>query len=237
MTVGDLTTVQELAREVIGRADVVNRDSRYVVGIAGPPGAGKSTLAVLLRDAINQESGRKLAEIAPMDGYHFPNATLEAQRKMARKGEPDTFDVIGFVRQLTLLSGAANAEVVPWPTYDREKHDPVSGVLVFDNDTRIAITEGNYLLLDNQDGWSAVQKLLDEAWYLDASTDVIKERLLARQLASGKAMPEALAKVTGSDLRNAALVASGRDRADLVLRERDGNYYEVKPYDKSTSSR
>ncbi|WP_280496955.1 nucleoside/nucleotide kinase family protein [Nocardia asiatica] len=213
--------VSWLVRRVLERA----AQGRYVLGIAGPPGAGKSTLSVELRDAINSEAGGMVAEIAPMDGYHLGNDVLRATGSSARKGEPDTFDVDGYVAGLRRLRDTPVGEPVPWPTFDRSIDAPVPGGVVLDRQP-VVLTEGNYLLLDDFAGrrWSAVRALLDECWYLDAARDVIEHRLLERHIRGGRTPAAARDKVRDSDLRNADLVATTRERADLVLRRQADGY-------------
>ncbi|MEU7764035.1 nucleoside/nucleotide kinase family protein [Nocardia sp. NPDC049190] len=210
-----------LARRVVDR---VGR-GRYLVGIAGPPGAGKSTLSAVLRDAIDAEAGAAVAEIAPMDGYHLPNDVLRAMGSLARKGEPDTFDVAGYLAGLRLLRSAAIGELVSWPTFDRTIDTSVPDGVVIDHQS-IVLTEGNYLLLDDFEGrtWSAVRTLLDECWYLDAPRQVIAGRLLHRHIDGGRTPEAAATKVRDSDLRNADLIATTKARADLVLLEKGGRY-------------
>ncbi|MEU2252753.1 nucleoside/nucleotide kinase family protein [Nocardia xishanensis] len=213
--------LHRLVRRVLDRA-AERPERRYLLGIAGPPGAGKSTLAVLLRDAFPAAA----AEIAPMDGYHLSNERLRARGDLARKGEPDTFDVAGFVDNLRRLRGTARGTPVPWPTFDRELDEPTPAGVIFIGQ-RVVITEGNYLLLDDGCGWSAVREELDECWYLDADRDVLEDRLLERHRRGGKSAEAARTKVSESDLRNADLVGATRERADLVLRERGGRYLLV----------
>ncbi|WP_338768067.1 nucleoside/nucleotide kinase family protein [Nocardia vulneris] len=210
------------------RAHAAGRDGRYLLGIAGSPGAGKSTLSVALRDVLNREAGAPVAEVAPMDGYHLTNAVLRARESLARKGEPDTFDAAGFLANLRLLRDTPVGVAVPWPVFDRALDDPTPAGVVFDRQT-IAIVEGNYLLLDDAAGraWSAVRRLLDECWYLDAPRDVLAKRLLHRHLNGGRTPAAAQVKVRESDLRNADLVAATKSRADLVLLQRGGRYEPV----------
>lgn len=222
-----------LAQRVWARAALGS--GRYVLGIAGPPGAGKSTLSVALRAALDALAGGAVAQIAPMDGFHLSNAVLRATGRLARKGEPDTFDAAGYLANLGRLRDTPLGEPVPWPTFDRSIEEPVPGGVVFTQHA-IAITEGNYLLLDTTfdsdpdlAAWSGVRKLLDECWYLDAAREVLTERLLRRHILGGRSFAEATAKVTESDLRNADRIAPTSIHADLVLYEQDGRYYTLAP--------
>ncbi|MEV6772661.1 nucleoside/nucleotide kinase family protein [Nocardia sp. NPDC051030] len=226
MTRGSVeTSLAELAARIRRRAD--GQSGRFVLGIAGPPGAGKSTLARGVRDELNIAAGYRIAEVAPMDGFHFTNAQLRALGQLAHKGEPDTFDAAGYVALLRTLRDAPLGEPVPWPTYSRELHEPVSGGAVFDRQT-IVVTEGNYLLLDDpaHPDWSGVRALLDETWYLDVPRPIIEKRLVRRHMRGGRTLEAAKTKVIESDLLNARLVENTRPRADLTLRK-SGRAYRI----------
>ncbi|MFC4375672.1 nucleoside triphosphate hydrolase [Nocardia halotolerans] len=215
------------ANEVLSVGELAQRipvrNERFLLGIAGPPGAGKSTLAQLLHVELVR-AGRP-AVVAPMDGYHLRNDVLRARNALARKGEPDTFDASRFVADLRLLRDTPVGDPVPWPLFDRAIDEPTdNGVVV--RDERIVIVEGNYLLLTEAEapGWAEVRGLLDQCWYLDAPRPVLTERLLDRHTTGGRTPDEARHKVTSSDLRNAELVAASGHRADLVLTAAGSGY-------------
>lgn len=184
---------------------------RTIIGIAGPPGAGKSTVA----EALVCELG-PAAVLVPMDGFHLSNQVLQSLGRRDRKGAPDTFDVAGYVAMLQRLR-SPGADVVYAPAYLREIEEPIGSSIPVPPDAPIVITEGNYLLLDRHP-WRQVRDLLDAVWYLEADDAVRVRRLTARHVEFGKTPDAARAWAEGSDQRNADIVIASAHRADLVLR-------------------
>ena len=184
---------------------------RRILGIVAPPGAGKSTLAAALAEALGAQ-----AQVVPMDGFHLANAELQRLGRAHRKGAPDTFDADGYCNLLHRLRHQAAGETVYAPAYHREIEEGVAGAIAVQTDTRLIITEGNYLLLD--DGpWASVRDLLDEAWYLDVDDTLRQTRLLARHMRFGRSREDALAWIAGTDEPNARQIARSRPRAHWTL--------------------
>ncbi|MGW5051086.1 nucleoside/nucleotide kinase family protein [Actinokineospora sp. NPDC004072] len=181
-------------------------DRRRLLGICGPPGAGKSTLAARLADALG---GR--AALVGMDGFHLAQRELDRLGIAAVKGAPHTFDADGYADLLARLK-ARTDPVVYAPEFRREIEEPVACAVPVRRETPLVITEGNYLLL-----WPRVRALLDEVWYVDVPDDVRRERLRLRHEAHGRTPEQAWERTLGSDEANAVLIASTRDRADLVV--------------------
>lgn len=196
--------------------DRVAGSTRLIVGICGAPGAGKSTLAALLVDALN--TGRPGTAVGvPMDGFHLAASVIAGDDRATRRGAPDTFDPDGFAALLRRLR--ANTEALVYaPEYRREIEDPVAGAIPVPRGCPIVITEGNYLLHPDP-AWQRVREQLDEVWFLEApDEDARVAGLIERHERFGKSPEHARRHVLGSDEPNAVLVAGHRDGADLLLR-------------------
>ena len=191
-------------------ATLARRPGRAVLGITGPPGVGKSTLAERL---VTELAGD--AAYLPMDGFHLAHRVLAELGRVDRKGAPDTFDAAGYVAVLRRLRDPREGFVYA-PRFARDIEDSIAGAIPVGPSVPLVITEGNYLLLP--DGpWAQVRPLLDEVWYLDLPEPARLQRLIDRHMAFGRDAAQARARATGSDQRNATLIEASRDRADLVV--------------------
>lgn len=187
------------------------RGGRRLLGLAGPPGAGKSTLAAQVAAAYGER-----CVVVPMDGYHLAQSTLERLGRADRKGAPDTFDADGFVALLRRLRAPEPGRTVWAPEYRRDLRHGVTGAVAVPAHVPLVVVEGNYLLLDAY-GFGPVAGLLDASWFLAPEDDVRLARLVARHERFGKSPEAARAWSTGPDEANARRVADGAARADLVV--------------------
>jgi len=200
-------SIPELAERA---ARLVASTDRAILGITGPPGVGKSTLAEALVEELQPQ-----AVLVPMDGFHLDDAVLDALGRRDRKGAPDTFDAGGYVALLRRIRDRTE-DVVYAPRFRREIETAVAGAIPVPRDVPLVITEGNYLLADGE--FAAVRSLLTQCWFVDLDPLVRRRRLVARHVAHGRAEAEADRWVARSDDPNAELVESTRARADLVVR-------------------
>jgi pantothenate kinase len=197
--------------ELVARAQALaGSGGRRILGIAGAPGAGKSTVARRLVAQLGDG-----AVLVGMDGYHLAQAELRRLGRVERKGAPDTFDAAGYVALLRRLR-TPDAEIVYAPEFRRAIEEPIAGAVPVPPSTPLVITEGNYLLLDIPP-WSAVRELLDEVWFLAPDERTRRAWLFARHQRYGRTAEQAAERTTGSDERNARLVALTALRADLIL--------------------
>jgi pantothenate kinase len=198
-----------LAASILERA---GGSARFLVGIAGPPGAGKSTQAEALLAALNDRAPGTSA-LVPMDGFHLDNAVLSARGLLARKGAPETFDVDGFAATLGRIR-AADAPVAV-PVFDRDLDLARAGARCIDLAARVVLVEGNYLLLD-EPPWRALAEHFDLTLFLSVDEAELYRRLLARWRGYGLDPVAAEARADGNDMANARRILAARGRPDLI---------------------
>jgi pantothenate kinase len=205
----DVTALAQRALAVAGDR------GRAIIGIAGSPGSGKTTLARAVAKRANALVGAGTAVHLPMDGFHLANATLDALGRHDRKGAIDTFDGWGFVALLQrVLSERTN--VVYAPAFERTVDEPVAGSIPVPLEAWLIVAEGNYLLVDD-DPWSRIPSLLAESWFVATPEDERMRRLVDRHTRHGRTVDAATAWARDVDGANAVLIEASRGRATLVV--------------------
>ncbi|MUL45432.1 nucleoside/nucleotide kinase family protein [Mycobacterium sp. CBMA293] len=188
------------------------RSGRVVVGLTGPPGVGKSTVAARIVDEFNSTRS-DFAALVPMDGFHLSNAQLVRLRRKGRKGAPDTFDAAGYLATLTRVRDAYQTADVFVPQFDRAIEESVAAGLVVPASARLVVTEGNYLALPSN-GFAGARQLVDRLYYLRGVEAVRRQRLLARHITGGRSLIAAERWVIAVDEPNAELIAGTESRCD-----------------------
>lgn len=196
-------------------ARLLDAGARRILGLAGPPGGGKSTLAEALRATFGAH-----AVVVPMDGFHLAHAELQRLGRADRKGAPDTFDAAGYVALLRRLRVPVAGETVYAPAFRREIEEPIAGAIAVPAEVPLVITEGNYLLM-NEGPWAGVAALLDDCWYVDIDPALRTDRLVARHRQFGRSAEQAADWVSHTDEPNAQRIEATRERARSVFRWSD----------------
>ena len=197
-------------------AGLVRGDGRAVLGVVGCPGSGKSTFVDLLVASLTERLGGGPDAVAhvPMDGFHLADQALDRLGLRHRKGAPETFDPAGYAALLRRVRTDTGSTVYA-PAFERELEQPLAGAIAVPPETRLVVTEGNYLLLGGQ--WTEVRALLTEVWFVQVDEEMRVRRLVARHERFGKAPDAAADWVRTVDEPNAELVRPTARLADLVV--------------------
>ncbi|MBV2185756.1 MAG: nucleoside triphosphate hydrolase [Rhizobium sp.] len=202
-------TADDIAATIMRRAEGARR---FLVAIAGPPGAGKSTLAERLAEMLN--AAGEHAVVLPMDGFHIDNGILEDRGLLPRKGAPETFDVRGFADIVRAVR--AGDEEVLVPVFDRDREIAIASARSIGTKDRIVLVEGNYLLLDEAP-WSGLAPLFDFSIFVSPSMEKLERRLTARWQCYKLDASGIDWKLNGNDLPNARLIVENSRPADLTI--------------------
>jgi pantothenate kinase len=207
-----MTKTTSLEALIVRATELASTGRREILGIAGAPGAGKSTLAAQLVAAL----GTDHAVLVPMDGFHLANVLLVERGLRQVKGSIETFDDAGYANLLERIRNQQTPETIYAPHFDRNLEEPIAGAIPVDANTPLVITEGNYLLSD-EGRWPRARTALTETWYLEPPEDTRRRRLIERHMAHGKNEHEARQWALGSDERNAKMIQATAGNADRTI--------------------
>ena len=205
----ELSSIDEALSRIKDLA--LKHSGRFIIGIVGKPGAGKSTLTSHLIENLPKDS----VSLVPMDGYHLSNLQLKNLGLSDRKGAFNTFDSNGYVSLLKRINIETDQDIY-YPVFHREIEESYAADGVVLANTKIVLTEGNYLLFDKA-GWEKVAAELTEIWYININDDVRIDRLVKRHEFYGKDKESALNWATGTDEINAKIVESTAVKADVII--------------------
>ncbi len=202
----DVNDVASLLCEKSGKA------LRFMVGIAGPPGAGKSTVSAALRDALIAKG--ETAIVVPMDGFHFDDAVLNKRGHRPRKGAPFTFDVYGF--EVLLKRIKAREPDIAIPVFDRTMELSRAAADIVTDEAKFILVEGNYLFLQSAP-WDRLKSLFDFTLFINVAEAELERRLMSRIVAHGHDETYAKNWIASNDMLNIREVQEKSVVADLLI--------------------
>jgi pantothenate kinase len=194
---------------------LLDRPGRSVLGIAGAPASGKSTLAALLLAELERQRPGAAVGVG-MDAFHIGHRVLVRRGLTDVKGAPETFDAVGYIHLLQRIRSESGT--IYAPEFDRDIEDSLAHVVEIGPDVRLVVTEGNYLLLDSPP-WDGVREMLDEAWFVHLADDERRRRMVARHQRHGHDPESARSRTFGTDERNARLIDAAPNHPDLWIEQ------------------
>lgn len=209
----------------------------FLVALVAPPGAGKTTSAPIVSSFLDgthpdlRESGSSSSAasaylqniVLPMDGYHYPLATLRSMAHphelIYRRGAPETFDTQALRHDLAQIQNPDVPRVLV-PGFDHARGDPEPDVYCVDKSRHVVVIFEGLYFCHNEGSWTGIPDCFDFMIYIDVDMEVCLRRVKSRnQDIPGYTRDEMLRRCDDVDRRNAQLVLHcSPDRADLVIK-------------------
>eukprot|EP00472_Partenskyella_glossopodia_P010044 CAMPEP_0197538132 /NCGR_PEP_ID=MMETSP1318-20131121/58908_1 /TAXON_ID=552666 /ORGANISM="Partenskyella glossopodia, Strain RCC365" /LENGTH=211 /DNA_ID=CAMNT_0043096469 /DNA_START=951 /DNA_END=1586 /DNA_ORIENTATION=- len=193
---------------------------RFLVGLAGIPASGKTTLASKLVKSIKSKGVS--ACLLPMDGFHYSRAHLDTmpdpRLAHARRGAEWTFDAEGLEKVLTKI--ADSKELIQIPGFDHKEKDPKPGQHAVAQHDRIVLVEGLYLLMSKSKRWHAISNRFRLRCFLFTSFSTAEKRIVPRHVEAGIVQDEkqALQRWFENDKVNGMQILDGLDEAQIDVK-------------------
>lgn len=155
----------------------------YIIGMAGSVAAGKSTTARILQALLSRWPNHPKVDLVPTDGFLLPNAVLESEGLMNRKGFPESYDLPAVLRFLSdIKAGRRDVEA---PVYSHLFYDVQPGQTIKIDQPDVLIVEGLNVLQTGkppQDGKAIpyVSDFFDFSIYLDADIEILRTWYIER---------------------------------------------------------
>jgi pantothenate kinase len=209
---------ENLAKKIIEKYSSLHQD-RILMTLSGPSGTGKSVIAEILRLLISEMKPDFSFYAAGLDAFHYPNSYLEKTKDAhsvflkSVKGRYDTYDTKLLLEK---LSSFKKGEIVTFPKYSRELHEPVQDSLKISEQKALLFIEGLWFLR-NDEVWEAVRKHSSYNFSITANEDVIKSNTIKRHIAGSRSPLEAKLFYEKSDHENFEEIMRHRVKEDEVL--------------------
>ena len=188
-----------------------NDKNRHFIALSGPPASGKSTISEKIANDLSSKGYE--SNVLQMDGFHYDDQILKDKNLISKKGAPETFDVMGLA---SFLSRLKNESEVVVPIFDRSLELSRSSAVIIPKETKVIVTEGNYLLL-NSNPWKILQNFFDTTIMIQCEKSILEKRLLDRWKKFKLSDDQIHQKVYDNDLPNGINVIKNSSKADYNL--------------------
>ncbi|OXG46787.1 hypothetical protein J010_05247 [Cryptococcus neoformans] len=233
--------IQRLAEDIVETYFSQNTENRLLIGVAGPAGCGKSTIAFPLTNRINDilitrsaASCEKAisAVCVSLDGWHYTRAQLDQMDDPVKahwwRGAHFTFDQAGYRTFLDLLRiplSSAPSEI-PFPTFDHALKDPTLSPVPITHKDRLILIEGLYTLFDLS-GWKECAEMMDFKIWVDVNEETARRRLVKRNFEAGifDSLDACAARVDEVDMKNSEVLRAHASKPTHIFVSVDGQIY------------
>ena len=188
-----------------------NDKNRYFIALSGPPASGKSAISEKIANDLSSKGYQ--SNVLQMDGFHYDDQILKDKNLISKKGAPETFDVMGLASFLSRLKDESEVVV---PIFDRSLELSRSSAVIIPKETKVIVTEGNYLLL-NSNPWKILQNFFDTTIMIQCEKSILEKRLLDRWKKFKLSDDQIHQKVYDNDLPNGINVIKNSSKADYNL--------------------
>jgi len=180
-----VAATQRLFRAQQGFLGTEDAKMPYIIGVGGSVAVGKSTTARVLQALLARWPNVPKVDLITTDGFLYPNAILDREGLMEKKGFPDSYDLPALLRFLSDIK--AGRRQVLAPVYSHLVYDVVPNVWIEIDRPDILIIEGlNVLQTGPLPGGGRavpfVSDFFDFSVYLDAEEEVLKSWYVSRFL-------------------------------------------------------
>jgi type I pantothenate kinase len=245
-----VVATQRLFRVQQGFLGTEDTKMPYIVGVAGSVAVGKSTTARVLQALLARWPNVPKVDLVTTDGFLYPNAVLEREGLMEKKGFPESYDLPALLRFLSdVKAGRRPARA---PVYSHLVYVVLPNHWIEIDRPDILIVDGLNVLQTGRlpkDGKAIpfVSDFFDFSVYIDADEEVLKgwyvDRFLALRTTAfldPKSYFHRYSKITDEEARATASsiwerinllnlhenILPTRQRADLILKKGESHRVE-----------